>query len=1125
MFPQKGTKRQLFGTNDGSSNSLDEIYRFKVLLPNGTTVGLNLRESGSNMGVNDFINLVKDEYSRLSESMQHKRCMNWDSAGSLSLHDANDAKIKGVVDFKNFKPHKCHILILHDGSGKAVQTFENMWDLTPDTDILREVPESYTFESALADLIDNSLQAVWANSNNDRKLVSVDLLEDRISVFDSGIGMDGSDENSLAKWYVLPMSFPAFRVHLNLSVLTSALLYRGKMGASLNRSEKEQAIGGNPPYLMPYFGMFGYGGSFASMHLGRHALVSSKTKNSRKVYTLRLAREALLRRSGLEWTTSGGLRDPSEDELTKTKHGSFTKVEIFEPKIKPSNILQLQCKLKDIYFPYIQCDELSNSRKTITPIEFQVNGTNLTEIEGGEVAITNLHSCNGPDFVLQLRLSFNQDNVTKSQVVSGSRLNHEANVRLKCVYFPVVGGKENIEKILEKLKDAGHEVSENFRTFKRVSIRRLGRLIPDARWDWMPFMDLRQKKGTDRAHILKRCCFRVKCFIDTDAGINPTPSKHDLAPHSPFTTALRNFGNILYENEKVSRVHQVLKRNEITWKAGQHVKILKGACAGVHKNNVYATIQYFILGGLQGDTGGEVQIICRPLGTPEDDGCIISEVNGMMTLDMKRSLSLPISVIDSKKCLPVETAEWNNQMDKQLQKNKTVDLYKSSIVKPARQNSKQEHDGMEFSMFIKNYKKVFEDDLLKFGSEIQILEDKYHQLNEEKEKIEETIKDLQGFDLLAQLWFLFFITFWYIKIVLIEYLSRSCVCCEFLDSTELYPSGFVNQFSTKEEVIESIVKMGNSVAAAVLCSISKEDPFQEKENDLMKDIIGVVALLGRVRSSQLSRILAEYLGSDQMLAVVARSFETAILLEKHKQTGDVNCSHVNHEKAPLLGQSINGRFIVICFDNISPFRGSLKSGSQRKLDLQRPYLNDGTIPKGFLGFAVNMIDFDADQLSIKNSSGNGLRETVFYHLLGELHLYRTLEDMLAARACIKQGAISLDGGILRGDSVISFGSRCVSLFMSFSSSLVGMFFVEMIGFSMIVLSDPGVCFQVVQTINEMPSSQENLKQLKEKKSELRTINDEIEVEKGKLNKVLDKFHERKAEFNKFMKLVESPYKL
>ena len=28
-----------------------------------------------------------------------------------------------------------------------------MWDLTPDTDLLKELPEEYTFETALADLI------------------------------------------------------------------------------------------------------------------------------------------------------------------------------------------------------------------------------------------------------------------------------------------------------------------------------------------------------------------------------------------------------------------------------------------------------------------------------------------------------------------------------------------------------------------------------------------------------------------------------------------------------------------------------------------------------------------------------------------------------------------------------------------------------------------------------------------------------------------------------------------------------------------------------------------------------------------------------------------------------------
>ena len=46
---------------------------------------------------------------------------------------------------------------------------------------------------------------------------------------------------------------------------------------------------------------------------------------------------------------------------------------------------------------------------------FQVNGLNLININGGEVGTTNFHSSNGPEFVLQLRFSRNQDNAaTKS---------------------------------------------------------------------------------------------------------------------------------------------------------------------------------------------------------------------------------------------------------------------------------------------------------------------------------------------------------------------------------------------------------------------------------------------------------------------------------------------------------------------------------------------------------------------------------------------------------------------------------------------------------------------------------------------------------------------------------------
>ena len=43
-------------------------------------------------------------------------------------------------------------------------------------------------------------------------------------------------------------------------------------------------------------------------------------------------------------------------------------------------------------------------------VALQVNGVNLTEIEGGEAAITNLHSCNGPDFIILLRFSLKKEN-------------------------------------------------------------------------------------------------------------------------------------------------------------------------------------------------------------------------------------------------------------------------------------------------------------------------------------------------------------------------------------------------------------------------------------------------------------------------------------------------------------------------------------------------------------------------------------------------------------------------------------------------------------------------------------------------------------------------------------------
>ncbi|KAL5567763.1 hypothetical protein UlMin_024338 [Ulmus minor] len=1621
MSSRRGKKRMLVECDDEDNK---KVYEFKILIPNGVSVGLKLRNPVLEMPFREFVGLIREEYSaavKASTSMKRRRVVNWKD-DRLFLRDENGAELRNVVKFKNFERNERHFLWLHDGSGESVQNFENMWDLTPDTELLKELPEEYNFETALADLIDNSLQAVWSNDENDRKFISVDVNKKGISIFDTGPGMDGSEKNSIVKW--------------------------GKMGASLHRRLRKHAIGGRAPFLMPYFGMFGYGGPIASMHLGRRTLVSSKTKISKKVYTLHLAKEALVSNSGSEhnWKTDGGIRDPCKDEIESSPHGSFTKVEIFEPAISSMDISQFQCWLKDIYFPYIQCDETSSTGKTNTPVEFQVNGTDLAEIQGGEVAITNLHSSNGPDFVVQLHFSF-EESVPKS---SGSRSRLEANARLKFVYFPVVEGKENIEMILDDLKEGGFPITEHFETFSHVSVRRLGRLLPDARWAWLPFMDLKHKKG-DKAHSLKRCCMRVKCFIETDAGFKPTPSKTDLAHQNPFTIALKNLGNNLTtEREKgilmeiyrggklltlpqlekeyqdwiiqmhnkydtevdhgedkptilvspvkgksgisadVVRVHRVLKRNGVTWKSGQRIKLLKGACAGVHKNNVYATLEYFLIEGFQGDVGGEARIICRPLSIPDEEGCVLREHDGEANLEIRKSLSVPVSVIDSQKCLAVESNEWNIQVEKQRQKSpSTIDLLSAeqcqelevdggelpavanagkvppkeivAVVRPANYNSspasksldqkfiikdnlemslevKFSEDGKNFtnaqhvystrvtpssysgvqgvyvfpirsnlsdwfqkagvyafsfsltnssckgfvkrveinaSPEIERWKLISDDQSLPYcatvGSSCETLSiacyDKYgnqtsftsnpkvvvkirtskavpfhvkqlktvlyssKSILEVKEFLIESsdldkirpsyeatlfictsdklfsvsvpchvfpgclqrvraqpqaqesnllpgciIKNLKlemfdgygnhvkkglevqldvvGFQILDQLGLkrkvddhgfidlssLLKVTAGYGKIASLSVLSDkkvflkqefqikrselrlvsmvpefptagsilqnlvfevvdsdgviddtihdeekngqshmlmvkaeplsteeniryafkhgrctvpaiflpqkggivSFIACHsrhsdlslsfkvnvlkppkaerdgfqypcsdenFLDfpllepvennyqdnvtqtpnamrntiqspytskkflhlqtpSSSLEPVknlivsmenekmdnvmqtsnairdefqsphmskkalqlqsspslkpvenliaamenkkrkleidvdkfatlvgdlerqmeryyekqmeieqsmkdlqdstglSLLNDVSTKEELMEEIESIDHSVAA-VLCNISRRFPFREPQHPLMRDIIGLVALLGSVRFSKLSRVLSEYLGLDQMLAVVTISFAAAQDLEKYDQNGDlVSRQAALYPEVSALGKSINGRFLVIPLEDISPFKNGFENGPQRKLSLPAPNMDDGCIPPGFIGFAVNMIELDSDHLRVNTTNGHGLRETLFYSLFGKLQVYRTRKDMLAARACIKNGAVSMDGGILKENGSISVG-----------------------------LGDPGIYFRVIPEKSEMLVSQEskeNMKRIRELKSESKKINKEMD---------------------------------
>ncbi|XP_047967063.1 protein DEFECTIVE IN MERISTEM SILENCING 3-like isoform X1 [Salvia hispanica] len=226
-----------------------------------------------------------------------------------------------------------------------------------------------------------------------------------------------------------------------------------------------------------------------------------------------------------------------------------------------------------------------------------------------------------------------------------------------------------------------------------------------------------------------------------------------------------------------------------------------------------------------------------------------------------------------------------------------------------------------------------------------------------------------------------------------------------------------------EETIQNILKHENSGAAFVY-RLKIQAEAMSSDHSLTKDVIGIVATLGKLEDNNLSRLLAEYLGQDTMLAVVCKTYEGVKALEVYNREGEIDKTRGLHGFAASIDKPLADRFIVICLEDIRPYAGEFMTDDpQRRLDLLKPRLPNGETPSGFQGFAVNMINIESNNLHCASKNGDGLRETLFYHLFSNLQVYKSREDMLNALPCIRNGAISLDGGMIRCSGVFSLGGH------------------------------------------------------------------------------------------------------
>lgn len=296
--------------------------------------------------------------------------------------------------------------------------------------------------------------------------------------------------------------------------------------------------------------------------------------------------------------------------------------------------------------------------------------------------------------------------------------------------------------------------------------------------------------------------------------------------------------------------------------------------------------------------------------------------------------------------------------------------------------------------------------------------------------------------------------------------------------------------NSNEQVAKRIEGKGDS-AAAVLCKLSKAIQLRDQQIQFMTGIVGVVALLGTVSNNKLSSIFAEYVGEKYMLAIVCKSYDAATALEKYGESGQVDHNYALHEVAANQHITIKRRFPVICLEEIRPYRGALiKNGPQKLLALPNPLLPSGKVPDGFLGYAVNMINLDNHHINTEAAADHRLRETLFYRLFGEVQVYETREQMKQAKACIKHGAVSLDGGIMKDNGILLLGDCEPEIRFPVSSPEV----------------EKGISMHWISILED----------IEKKKALLLLTCEQIERETEAHSKALSKFHKKKDKLQMLM---------
>ncbi|KAF2077867.1 hypothetical protein CYY_000829 [Polysphondylium violaceum] len=511
------------------------------------------------------------------------------------ISDLSSNRVDNEASYQSYLNTSNNLLVVYSQGETPLETSEEIVvDITPSKNILLKAGTSeYNFTNAIAEFIDNSIQAVRDNEVNNR-IVKVNIAKPNsstnlttITVWDNGCGMN---KDVLQRWATMGLS----QADLLTMPEDQAISASGKTEGSHN--------------FTGLISRYGVGGKKAAFYLGEEIVVSTKVKGSRWINEARISLDILASTGDQDWKIPIVIREPTKEELEWGQHFTFVTIKnvALDSTTYPEQMLFLKRDLAHVYYYYLHdigkfdvSNLKINTMKTRRATHDIDTANSDSESDDSDSDLDSDDGNQQVGYLLQINetsLHTIKDDMESLYIKYGKRFktfelnvpldnNKTSKVLCHLRYFPFKDALETLPvpyRLLHEKEKLDYEYSPLSLRKPGIEIFWNGRLISEGHIDRLGFMSSGTK--IDGEKIEDKWVQRVKGAIFLNSDFPVTHNKMHIIKESPIFQSLiksQNRSQTLDWKKWVLACHKLDQDFQIEGTTDYHPSINRTICKAV----------------------------------------------------------------------------------------------------------------------------------------------------------------------------------------------------------------------------------------------------------------------------------------------------------------------------------------------------------------------------------------------------------------------------------------------------------------------------------------------------------------------------------------------------------------